>query len=278
MKKFLLLTSLSLGAVVLLLSDISLTLVDALPFKSFGLYPFLVLLPLLLLFFWFKGKNIKSIGKVRYWKMTDPLLSTICKVAAEVTNAAVDGITQAEQKTIVTCVHRAAGNKDLSDADIIAACTQHTDMPWLPNDAAKVKPEHRFVLLQIAIDIAAQARTFDERRRQAIEHIGLTLGFTAASITALLHANSWQASAPRGDRTTSTTRQPARQRLPEIVVQALKVLDLDQEEDWEQIKKQYKRMAMKHHPDRAANDKKAAMTSRFKEVCEAYQILKERYG
>src|SRR5712671_1942176 len=39
----------------------------------------------------------------------------------------------------------------------------------------------------------------------------------------------------------------------------------------DEIKKQYRRLAAKHHPDKNQNDPKAA--ERFKEISEAYQVL-----
>src|SRR5438045_9759264 len=39
----------------------------------------------------------------------------------------------------------------------------------------------------------------------------------------------------------------------------------------EDIKKQYRKLASKHHPDKNPNDPKAA--ERFKEISEAYQVL-----
>src|SRR3954465_15618262 len=39
----------------------------------------------------------------------------------------------------------------------------------------------------------------------------------------------------------------------------------------EEIKKQYRKLASKHHPDKNQNDPKAA--ERFKEISEAYQTL-----
>src|SRR5947199_10588945 len=39
----------------------------------------------------------------------------------------------------------------------------------------------------------------------------------------------------------------------------------------DEIKKQYRKLAAKHHPDKNQNDPKAA--ERFKEISEAYQVL-----
>lgn len=50
------------------------------------------------------------------------------------------------------------------------------------------------------------------------------------------------------------------------------VLGVDHNAEKQVIKKAYKRMAMKHHPDRNPNDKEAA-ENKFKEIQEAYSIL-----
>lgn len=42
-----------------------------------------------------------------------------------------------------------------------------------------------------------------------------------------------------------------------------------------QIKKAYRSMALKYHPDRVAQDKKAEATERFKEISEAYGVLSD---
>src|SRR3989338_2044683 len=42
-----------------------------------------------------------------------------------------------------------------------------------------------------------------------------------------------------------------------------------------QIKKAYRSMALKHHPDRVPEDKKAEATEKFKEISEAYGVLSD---
>ena len=52
------------------------------------------------------------------------------------------------------------------------------------------------------------------------------------------------------------------------------VLGVDKSSDVKQIKKAYKRLAMKHHPDRNVDNKEAAET-KFKEIQKAYAILSD---
>lgn len=51
------------------------------------------------------------------------------------------------------------------------------------------------------------------------------------------------------------------------------ILDLDKGASKEEIKKAYRKLAMKYHPDRNAGDSEAE--SKFKEVNEAYSILSD---
>ena len=43
----------------------------------------------------------------------------------------------------------------------------------------------------------------------------------------------------------------------------------------DEIKKAYRKMAMKYHPDRNQGDKAAEAETKFKEVKEAYEVLSE---
>src|SRR5262249_56265378 len=49
------------------------------------------------------------------------------------------------------------------------------------------------------------------------------------------------------------------------------VLGVSSSASQDEIKKQYRRLAAKHHPDKNPNDAKAA--ERFKEISEAYTVL-----
>lgn len=51
------------------------------------------------------------------------------------------------------------------------------------------------------------------------------------------------------------------------------VLGISRDADENEIKKAYRKLAMKHHPDRNAGDTKAE--EKFKEAKEAYEILSD---
>ena len=50
-----------------------------------------------------------------------------------------------------------------------------------------------------------------------------------------------------------------------------KILEVSENADILKIKKQYRKLAMKYHPDRNAGDKRAA--KKFREITEAYEVL-----
>ena len=53
------------------------------------------------------------------------------------------------------------------------------------------------------------------------------------------------------------------------------VLGIKKDSTVAQIKKAYRSLALKHHPDRVAEDKKAESSERFKEISEAYGVLSD---
>ncbi len=55
---------------------------------------------------------------------------------------------------------------------------------------------------------------------------------------------------------------------------ALDLLDLNGDEDWPQIKKQFRKMAKKYHPDHNKNDKEAE--KKFQQINTAYEILRQK--
>ncbi|MCK5321248.1 molecular chaperone DnaJ [Candidatus Pacearchaeota archaeon] len=53
------------------------------------------------------------------------------------------------------------------------------------------------------------------------------------------------------------------------------ILGVDKDADKDTIKKAYKKLALKYHPDRVSDDKKEKYEEKFKEISEAYTILSD---
>ena len=53
------------------------------------------------------------------------------------------------------------------------------------------------------------------------------------------------------------------------------LLGVQRDADEAEIKKAYRRLAMQHHPDRVGPDQKEAAEAKFKEITEAYEVLRD---
>ncbi|HEY6209501.1 MAG TPA: DnaJ domain-containing protein, partial [Gemmatimonadales bacterium] len=53
------------------------------------------------------------------------------------------------------------------------------------------------------------------------------------------------------------------------------LLGVPRDADEAEIKKAYRRLAMQHHPDRVGPDEKQAAEAKFKEITEAYEVLRD---
>ncbi|MFH0805791.1 MAG: DnaJ domain-containing protein, partial [Patescibacteria group bacterium] len=54
------------------------------------------------------------------------------------------------------------------------------------------------------------------------------------------------------------------------------ILGVSKEAPDNEIKKSYRKLALKYHPDRAPKDKKKEYEEKFKEISEAYGILSDK--
>ena len=53
------------------------------------------------------------------------------------------------------------------------------------------------------------------------------------------------------------------------------ILEIEKTASGEEIKKAYRKLAMKYHPDRAPEDKKKEHEEKFKKINEAYAVLSD---
>lgn len=83
-------------------------------------------------------------------------------------------------------------------------------------------------------------------------------------------------SAEQGDHELRSLYQEAERRLKMSQRKDYyKILGVDRAADVRDIKKAYKRLAVQHHPDKAPVAERPAAEARFKEVAEAYEVLRD---
>src|SRR5207237_2118119 len=80
----------------------------------------------------------------------------------------------------------------------------------------------------------------------------------------------------RQDRRAGRPHQPARRRAARMSQPGdyYALLGVARDAGEAEIKKAYRGLAMKHHPDRVAAAEKAAAEEKFKEITEAYEVLR----
>ncbi len=97
---------------------------------------------------------------------------------------------------------------------------------------------------------------------------------SSAEAEASLHAAFWNFR--EGDMPPRSSDAPFARPIPETQREALATLDLSHPATQETIKKSYKALVKKHHPDLNRDDSTAE--ERFKRITAAYQLLIEQYN
>ena len=188
-------------------------------------------------------------------------------VAREVAQA--DGReTSEELNMVVTLVREFFGRPDKDANEILSEYQHHANEPWNDSDTQSLSARYRMILFSCALHVAMSDRVITSAEIAKIRQIGARLNIPR---TAIENSIEELKRALHGSQRTSHTGQSIN-----AVDFAYEVLQLKQGATAKEIKRQYQRLAMKNHPDRVpAADKKAA-TERFKEIGDAYKILKER--
>jgi DnaJ-domain-containing protein 1 len=122
--------------------------------------------------------------------------------------------------------------------------------------------EQRHVLLRIAIDVATADGTISEAEDTALGDLGVRLGFDRAFVRTLIENLRRDGV---GDQTGDLSA-------------ARRVLGVAEDAGVGEIRSAYKRLMLKHHPDRAAPDEREEATRRASEINAAYNLLIGRSG
>lgn len=197
------------------------------------------------------------------------VLIGIYKVAGAVANAHGDE-SKEEIDAVVQIVRMAFSAPDMPAEKIREGYFRYSKTPLTRADAAKLSPKLRIVLLQVAISVAASDHEIHANELKRIYEIAQTMDIPKAVVDQLL-------SQVGGSKQTGT-RTGARGQVLSAVDYAYQVMELEQNASWAEVKKQYRRLAMRWHPDKAPEEEKAEATQKFKELGDAFSILKERYG
>ena len=155
--------------------------------------------------------------------------------------------------------------KDLlkQDIEIESVCTQ---IRGHMNYASRLQ------LMYFLVNIAAIDEQIDPKEERILHIIAQQMGISAADRESIRSMFS-------GEQETYSTqnRRPSLSKLDK----AYRVLEIDKNADVAAIKKAYRAMAVKHHPDKVAylgEDVKKAANEKFQRVNEAYETIKKDKG
>ena len=149
------------------------------------------------------------------------------------------------------------------DIDVIPVCIQ---IRGHMNYASRLQ------LMYFLVNVAAIDGNIDPKEEQLLHLIAEHIGISAAdreSIRSMFNAEQETYSARNG--------QPH----PSALDKAYRVLEVDPGADVAAIKKAYRALAVKHHPDKVAylgEDVKKAANEKFQRLNEAYEIIKKSRG
>ena len=130
----------------------------------------------------------------------------------------------------------------------------------------------RYHMVDFLFGIGAADGDFHQSEINMLRLIAQYLGISASDYTSIFerhvgHSDSSYSDGSRSSRTTSYDKDPYR------------VLGIDSSATDEEVKKAYRKMAMKYHPDRVAGmseEMQRNAAEQMKEINQAYEVIKSR--
>ena len=130
----------------------------------------------------------------------------------------------------------------------------------------------RLQLLSFLAMIAKADGTVSSEEVQAVREIGSYLQIDAVDIESILSMGYSRGQRNNGARSGSTVNE---------LTQAYKILGISPSASDDEVKKAYRQMALKHHPDRVAtlgDDVKLAAEKKFQEINNAKEVIFKARG
>ena len=177
---------------------------------------------------------------------------------------------EAELLMMVKMVRRVLGDPHLDANFIIKEYMRHAGMPLQPHELGNLSMRYRQTLFAIALNIATSDMQITPSEIEQLQIIAEHLDMPPDQMYELFRSlgGGWDGSSagPGYDMPSSSNMRDW----------AYQELELQPGASQKDIKRAYKKMGMKHHPDRASADKKDEATEKFKQIQEAYSILREK--
>ncbi len=171
-----------------------------------------------------------------------------------------------ELDMVVKFVRMVMGDQNMSRDRIIEQYRAHAGMTWSSADVRMLSAKYRQILFVGAVSVAASDAVISKEERKVLWDIGGKLNLPDFYIEQLLE--EVEKDLPG--------RGSARRSGMSATDFAYQTLGLKPGASAAEVKKAYRKLAMQHHPDRAPEGGKKEAEEKFKEIGDAYKILRER--
>lgn len=180
-------------------------------------------------------------------------------------------VEDAELLMMVKMVRRVLGDPHLDDKFIIQEYIKHASLPLQPHELGSLSMRYRQTLFAVAMNIATSDMQITSGEIEQLRIIAAHLDMPPDQMYELFRrlGGGWYGSSAGA----SGFDMPSSSNMRDWAYQELELQPGASQKD---IKRAYKKMGMKHHPDRASADKKDEATEKFKQIQEAYSILREK--